>query len=105
VAIDIDSMHEILVSKLTALLSRAELRDLVDVRALLEAGLDLAAALRDAPKKDGGFSALTLAWVLHTFNVGGLARAIGWDEAQIAGLDAFRQQLIAQLTAAAKPQS
>ena len=38
-AIAVDSMHEILVSKLTALLSRTELRDLVDVQALVGAGL------------------------------------------------------------------
>ncbi len=51
-AIAVDLMHEILTAKLTALLGRTELRDLVDVKALLDAGTDLAAALRDAPKKD-----------------------------------------------------
>lgn len=62
----VDTRHEILVNKLTALLSRWAVRDLVDVRALLDAGGDLSRALSDAPRKDGGFSAQTLAWVLDS---------------------------------------
>lgn len=62
----IDSAHEILVNKLTALLGRWAVRDLVDVKALLEGGGDLERALADAPRKDGGFSPETLAWVLDT---------------------------------------
>lgn len=53
-------------NKLTALLSRWAVRDLVDVRALVASGEDLDRALRDAPAKDGGFSPQTLAWVLDT---------------------------------------
>ena len=102
--IAVDSMHEILASKLTALLGRTELRDLIDVQALLGAGTDLIAALQDAPKKDAGFSAMTLAWVLHTFEMGPLARALGWSDQQIADLDAFRRQLIDRLTAIARPE-
>lgn len=104
VVIAVDSMHEILVAKLTALLGRTELRDLVDVQALLEAGTDLTAAVRDAPKKDAGFSAMMLAWVLHTFETGPLARAMDWSEEQTAGVDAFRQQLIDRLTQIARPE-
>lgn len=62
----IDSPHEILVNKLTAMLGRWAVRDLVDVKALLDAGGDLERALADAPRKDGGFSPETLAWVLDT---------------------------------------
>jgi hypothetical protein len=102
--IAVDSMHEILVAKLTALLGRTELRDLVDVQALLEAGADLTSAVRDAPKKDTGFSAMTLAWVLHTFEAAPLARALGWSEEQVAGIDAYRQQLIDRLTRMTKPE-
>lgn len=101
--IAVDSMHEILVAKLTALLGRTEVRDLVDVQALLEAGADLPAAVRDAPRKDTGFSAMTLAWVLHTFEASPLARAMGWSEEQAAGTDAYRQQLIARLTRMTRP--
>lgn len=102
--IAVDSMHEILAAKLTALLGRTELRDLVDVRALVEAGTDLPAALRDAPKKDAGFSAMTLAWVLSSFEATPLARALGWSEAETAGAEAFRQQLIDRLTEISRPE-
>ena len=104
VIIAVDSMHEILTAKLTALLGRTELRDLADVQALVSAGTDLAAALRDAPKKDAGFSAMTLAWVLHSFDAEGLARALAWSEAQVTALEAFRRQLIDRLTELSRPE-
>jgi hypothetical protein len=103
-AIAVDTKHEILVAKLTALLGRTELRDLVDVQALLDVGTDLVAALRDAPKKDGGFSAMTLAWVLHGFEVAPLARALGWSETQTAAADAFRLELIERLMNISRPE-
>lgn len=62
----VDTRHEILVNKLTALLSRWAVRDLVDVRELVRCGTDLDRALEDAPRKDSGFSPETLAWVLDT---------------------------------------
>lgn len=87
----VDSPHEILVNKLCALVSRSELRDLEDVRALLEAGGDLERALEDAPKKDGGFSPMTLAWLLPQVDLR-RAAALGFDEAR---LDAARGVLMA----------
>ena len=99
----VDSMHEILVAKLTALLGRTEIRNLVDVQALLAAGMDLTAALRDAPRKDGGFSAMTLAWVLHSFDPRPLALALGETEEHASRLDVFRVDLIEQLTRATLP--
>lgn len=102
--IAVDSMHEILVAKLTALLGRTELRDLIDVQALLEAGTDLSAAVRDAPKKDSGFSALTLAWVLQSFEPHPLARALNWKDDQTKRIDAFRLELIERLTRISRPE-
>lgn len=102
--VSVDSMHEILVNKLTALLGRAELRDLVDVQALLAAGTDLTAALHDAPKKDGGFSPLTLAWVLKSLEIGPLARELTWSADAIDALDAFRTQFIERLLLMSRPE-
>lgn len=102
-SIALDTRHEILVNKLTALLGRSELRDLQDVQALLGAGGDLEHALADAPRKDGGFSALTLAWVLKGFEPAPLARALGWPDAQVAEIESFRQWLLDRLTAASAP--
>lgn len=94
VIIHLDSVHEILVNKLCSLLSRAELRDLVDVRELLTRGGDLDRALADAPKKDGGFSPLTLAWLLRDLPVESLARAQG---ERAADIEKYRDELVQRL--------
>ena len=102
--IAVDSRHELLASKLATLLERSEIRDLVDVKALLAAGLDLQAALDDAPKKDAGFSPLTLAWVLKGYDPRPAARALGWDADRTEELLSFRQWLIDRLTASTAPE-
>jgi len=61
--IRIDSEYEILVNNLGTLLHRAELRDLVDLQALLDRGGDLTRALRDANRKDGGFSPVMVGYL------------------------------------------
>jgi hypothetical protein len=104
VAIAVDSRHEILASKLATLLERSEPRDLVDVKALVDAGEDLQAALRNAPQKDAGFSPLTLAWVLKGSDPRPALKALGWSAAQVEELLAFRQRLIDSLTASAAPE-
>ncbi len=102
--IQVDTPHEILVNKLCALLGRAELRDLIDLRDLLAHGGNLERALRDAPRKDGGFSPLTLAWVLKETGPMPAARALGWTEAQTRGLSDFHTLLIEKLIAAGTPE-
>ncbi len=68
--IRIDSPEEILANKLCALLSRSEIRDLVDVHALEQAGFSLEEALQTAAKKDTGLTPAQLAWVLHQIRLG-----------------------------------
>lgn len=97
------SPKELLVAKLTTLLSRTVLRDLQDVRALLDAGGELRRALADAPRRDGGFSPLTLAWVLRSWEPGRIAAAAGLGELERSELLAFHQELIDQLLSAAAP--
>lgn len=99
----VDSAHEILVNKLCALLGRAEIRDLFDLEVLLERGGDLERALRDAPQRDGGFSSLTLAWVLKGLRVSELARSERMEEASIARLCAFHERFVRQLTTGTRP--
>jgi hypothetical protein len=102
--IQVDAPHEILVNKLCALLSRAELRDLIDLRDLLAQGGSLERALGDAPRKDGGFSPLTLAWVLKQTGPRPAARALGWTESQIRDISDFQSTLIERLIAAGSPE-
>lgn len=75
--ITLDSMEEILANKLCALLSRAEVRDLVDVLALERAGLRIEDVLPDAMRKDGGLTPAQLAWVLSELRIGDDARVPG----------------------------
>jgi hypothetical protein len=103
VRVRVDTVHELLVNKLCALLSRSELRDLEDVRVLIDAGGDLHRALADAPRKDGGFSPITLAWLLEQFPLAVMSRALGWTADASTKLDEFRRRLIEQVVAAAKP--
>ena len=99
----VDTPHEILVNKLCALLGRAQARDLVDVRELLRAGGDLLRGLRDAPRKDSGFSPLALAWVLRQPALSSAVSAAGLDDSESAQLLAFRDELVARVMEAAVP--
>lgn len=92
----LDRRAEILVNKLGALYSRWEIRDLVDVKALVEAGEDLDAAIRLVSRKDGGFSPPDLAWVLRSLNVARVAAAERYDG---AALVQFRDALVERLLA------
>jgi hypothetical protein len=101
--IAVDTRRELLASKLATLLERSELRDLADVKALLDAGGSLEDGLRDAPLKDAGFSPLTLAWVLKSYDPRPAARALGLQERQLEDLLSFRESLIDHLTRLAAP--
>ncbi len=102
--IAVDTRRELLASKVATLLERSEIRDLADVKALLDAGGDLDAALRDAPTKDAGFSPLTLAWVLKSHDTRPAADALGLGESQARALEDFRHWLIDRITTLAAPE-
>jgi len=66
----VDPAEEIFANKLCTLLSRSEIRDLVDARALEGLGLSLAEALAAGQRKDGGLTPGQLAWVLSQITIG-----------------------------------
>lgn len=101
--ITVDTPHEILVNKLCALLGRSEIRDLEDIEALLESGADLERALQDAPRKDGGFSPLTLAWVLKELQPRTLAQLAGLSSEQADRLESFKARLLQRLLESSAP--
>jgi hypothetical protein len=76
-SVRVDPAEEIFANKLCALLGRAEIRDLVDVRALEGLGLSLTDALSAGERKDGGLTPAQLAWVLSQITIG--------DDADIPG--------------------
>ena len=103
VRIQVDTPREILTEKLCALLERSEVRDLLDIKALVDHGVDLGEALAAAPRKDGGFSPLAVAWLLKNFPLDRLARASGWTEDLTRDLDSFRQRLLTRLLSDSAP--
>src|SRR5437867_9972326 len=68
--IRVDLPEEILANKLCALLSRSEIRDLIDVRALEMAGYRVEDALPAAHLKDTGLTPAQLSWVLGELRLG-----------------------------------
>lgn len=94
--IRIDSPEEILANKLCALLSRSEIRDLIDVRELEKSGLNLENALRFAEKKDSGLTPAQLAWVLKQIKLGEDLIAPG--NVSVAELREYLDYLIKTLT-------
>jgi Nucleotidyl transferase AbiEii toxin, Type IV TA system len=97
----VDPPGEIQANKLCTLLSRAELRDLVDVMALERAGFRAEEALSLAIRKDAGLTPGQLGWILSQISVG--------DDTQIPGgvstdeLRRFLEDLIARLSRLAFP--
>ena len=95
-SVRVDPPEEILANKLCALLSRAEIRDLVDVFALERAGHRAESVVVLAGQKDAGLTPAQLAWVLSQIAIG--------DDAAIPGgvspteLRSFLSDLIARLT-------
>ncbi len=97
----VDPPEEILTNKLCTLLSRAEVRDLVDVLALEKAGHRAEAALPLAMQKDGGLTPAQLAWVLSQIHIGEDAQVPG--DASVAEIKTFLADLIARLARLAFP--
>ncbi len=103
VEILVDTPREVLVYKLCALLGRSEIRDLRDVGLLLKSGLDLADAAREAPRKDAGFSPLTLAWALKDLPVRTLCAQAGLDDVEVREAEGVRDALVRELVAMSVP--
>lgn len=97
----VDPAAEILANKLCTLLSRGEVRDLVDVLFLERTGLRVEDAIGPASTKDGGLSAAQLAWVLSQITVGSDARIPA--DVTPAELRTFLEDLVARLTRLAYP--
>ncbi len=99
--IRVDSPREIMANKLCTLLSRAELRDLVDVRALEAAGFSVEDHLALAMRKDAGLTPAQLAWVLSQVKIGDDASPPG--AVAVSELRLFLSELIDRLTTIAFP--
>jgi len=66
--IQVDTIREIVANKLSALLGRAELKDLIDLYYLEKSGRDLISAIPDAMEKDGGWEPATVSMILESMD-------------------------------------
>lgn len=94
-AVRVDTLREIAANKICTLLSRSEIKDLVDLKTLVESGIDLGQAFADAEKKDSGADPATLGWILDKLAIAPTARLPG--QADAAALDAFRKDFVHRL--------
>ena len=101
-SVRVDPPEEILANKLCTLLSRSEIRDLVDVLALERAGHRAEEALPLAMRKDAGLTPAQLAWVLSQISIGDDASIPG--SLPVAEVRSFLTELVARLTRFAFPQ-
>ncbi|MEQ2007242.1 MAG: nucleotidyl transferase AbiEii/AbiGii toxin family protein [Limisphaerales bacterium] len=100
--IRVDTVREMIANKLTTLLSRTELKDVVDLYFLEQAGYDLVAALPDARAKDGGWEPAVVAMLLNDLRVTELP---AWmiKELSPSDLAAFLNRLRLAIAAQALP--
>lgn len=97
----VDPAEEIFSNKLTTLVSRQEVRDLVDVFELERTGLRVEAFLAEASAKDGGCTPATLAWLLSQWELSEqLKLPAGYDLEQ---LRRFKDDLAERMAIAAHP--
>lgn len=100
--IRVDTLREITANKLATLLSRAELKDVVDLYFLEQAGQDLLAAIPDAQAKDGGWEPAVVSMLLAGLHVHEMP---AWmiKELDPADLEAFLNRLRLDIAARALP--
>lgn len=99
--IRVDPPQEILANKLCALLARAEVRDLVDIRALELAGYSVESMISAAASKDAALTPGQLSWVLGQIKLGeDLAPPGGISRQELRD---YLENLIARLARLAYP--
>jgi hypothetical protein len=91
----VDTLREIASNKICTVLSRSEVKDLIDLQLLLGTGLDLRDVLRDAHEKDLSADPTALGWVLDQITISPRAALPGG--ADPVALDLFRRELVKKL--------
>lgn len=95
-------LDDLIVNKLCAILGRGDVKDLVDLYFLDQAGHDPLEWLDRARQKDGGMEPTTLAWVLKDVSVD-LGRLLLLKPLTSPDLSRFRDGLVERLLRGAWP--
>lgn len=67
--VKVDTLHEIFVNKITTLISRCEVKDLVDLYFLEQEGLCIEDCFDEARQKDGGLDPAMIASILNSVQI------------------------------------
>jgi hypothetical protein len=67
--VQVDTLHEIMVNKITTLISRCEVKDLVDLYFLEQHGLRVEACFHEARQKDGGLDPGMISLLLNSLTI------------------------------------
>lgn len=100
--IRVDTLREIVANKLCTLLSRCEVKDVIDLYFLQQRGTDLLAHLADAQQKEGGLDPAMLSFLLANFRIGRIPEYV-LQPLELSSLNEFIATLRKQLAAAAYP--
>jgi len=68
-SIKVDTLHEIFVNKITTLISRCEIKDLVDLYFLEQEGMVIEDYFDDAKQKDGGLDPAMISSILNSVQI------------------------------------
>jgi hypothetical protein len=98
----VDTLRDIAANKICTIVSRSEIKDLVDLERILASGVDLERTFLDAQQKDAGADPATVAWVLDSLTIGPEAALPGGVEP--ARMIVFRDDLVKRLRALAMRQ-
>jgi hypothetical protein len=67
--IRVDTIREIMVNKICTLISRCEIKDLLDLYFLGKHGLEISKHFKDARKKEGGLDSAMISYLLSSINI------------------------------------
>jgi len=98
----VDDLSDIVTNKLCALLGRGDIKDLVDLYFLQQAGIDVPAYVDAAQRKDGGMEPTTLGYVLQSVRLD-TSRLLLVKPLSPGDLERFRDDLMRRLLEMAWP--
>jgi len=102
--IRVDTLHEILLNKICTLVSRCEVKDLLDLYFLDRAGLRVEDYLNEARRKDGGLDPAMMSHILANMKVAELPEYVA-EPLALEDLQAYIERLRLKLAEIAFPKT
>lgn len=101
--IQVDTLHEIMLNKITTLVSRCEIKDIIDLYYMEQEGLVIEDCFADAQSKDGGLDPAVVSMLLVTIQISDLPDYL-IKPLTVAELRAYVQELKIRMAVLAYPE-